>query len=658
MSKAMQRNLLTISVGLFLLGCLGFMNCGGPAVKTKASLPQRERGRQAEEFIRGKLLEAESLYASGVDYIRGGELKPSRTHFEAALASLCEIDLRRASREQRTLAKTIFSEIKSDYKQTLRALGFFSEEGFAEVFEQTFKDLETYQTSQDYFAKRLNPEEQQPVYDIPIEFNRRVKEQIRYFQTNGRKHFAIYLARSGKYKELMHEIIAEKGLPKDIFYLALIESGYNPHAYSYARAVGPWQFIASTAKRYGLKRNWWYDERRDFEKSTGAACDYLMRAYREFGTWPLALAAYNGGDGRVRRQIQLQKTKDFWELHLRQETQNYVPKFMAATIIAKSPEKYGFYIEYEDPIDFEVVEVHKCMHLKNIAKAIGCEHQELKELNTELLRDVTPPSYPNYKLRVPVGKSKIFAAKYDKIPEEEKASWVRHKVRWGETVSTIARHYGVSMYSIMAANNLNRKAKIYAGNNLLIPTTSSKRVAYKPSGKKTASKTTYASGSQTYTVRRGDTLWEIAAKSGTTVDRLRSLNGLGKRSRIYPGQKISLPGSPSPPGGVHKVRRGETLWSIAQRYGRTVEEICQANGIRSTSRIYPGQRLQMPGGKPVSDSMVPGSEFITYVVKGGDTLWDIAKNFNTTINQIMRDNNIRNPSRLMPGEELKIKRVS
>jgi membrane-bound lytic murein transglycosylase D len=657
MSKAMQRNLLAISVGLFLLGGLGFMNCGGPAVKTRAFMPQRESARQAEEFIRKKLLEAESLYASGVDYLHGGELNPSKVHFEAAFASLCEIDLGRASREQRKLAGTIFSEIKSDYKESLRALGLFSEEGFAEVFEQTFQSLETYRASREFLAQRLKPEEQQPVYDIPIEFNRRVEEQIRYFQTDGRKRFETYLARSRKYKDLMQEIFAEKGLPKDLFYLALIESGFNPHAYSYARAVGPWQFIASTAKIYGLKSNWWYDERRDFEKSTRAACDYLQKAYQEFGTWPLALAAYNGGEGRVRRQIQLQRTEDFWELHLRRQTQTYVPTFMAATIIAKSPEKYGFYVEYEDPIDFEVVEVHKCVHFKKIAEAIDCEYEELKELNPELLRDVTPPNYPNYELRVPVGKSNIFAARYDTIPEEEKASWVRHQVSWGETVSSIARRYGVSTYSIMAVNNLSRKARIYAGNYLLIPTASGRSVDYEPPKGERVSKTGYASGTQIYTVRRGDTLWEIAQKHGTTVDRLCSLNGMGSRSRIYPGQKIAVPGLSSASGGVHKVRRGDTLWSIAQKYGMTVEEICQANSITANTRIYPGQSLDIPTSQTTSASVLPGSEFVTYVVKAGDTLWDIAKSFNTTINQIMRDNDVRNSSRLMPGQELRIKKV-
>lgn len=652
-----QRNLLFTVPGMLLVVCLALMSCGRPVSRTTPYLGQDQSRQDLETSVKDNLTGAETLYASGVNRIRNGELEASRADFEAALDKLSAIDLRRATGDQRRLVNTIFNEIRSDYEKTLRALGFFSEEGFEEVFEQTFKSLETYKASKAFFAQRLSPEQQEPTYDITIEFNTRVEEQIRYFQTRGRKDFERYLARSGRYEKLMLEIISEKGLPLDLFYLALIESGYNPRAYSYARAVGPWQFIASTAKRYGLRRNWWYDERRDFEKSTRAACDYLKRSYEEFGSWPLSLAAYNGGDGRVRRQIQLQKTNDFWDLHLRRQTQDYVPKFMAATIIAKSPEKYGFYVELEDPIDFEVVEVHKCMHLKNIAKAISCDHRELRDLNPELLRDVTPPNYPDYKLRVPVGKSKIFAANCDRIPEEEKASWARHKVRWGETVSSIAKDYGVSMYSIMAANNLSRSARIYAGNYILVPTTSGRRVASRSSTKREPTVTSPASGDGTYTVRRGDTLWEIAARHGTTLQKLRSLNGLGQRSRIYPGQVLALPGGSPPPGGVHKVRRGDTLWSIAQRYGTTVEKVCEASGITARSRIYPGQSLTIPSGEVVATSAAAASEVITYVVKAGDTLWDIAKSFNTTINQIMRDNDIRNPSRLMPGDELKIKKM-
>jgi membrane-bound lytic murein transglycosylase D len=414
----------------------------------------------------------------------------------------------------------------------------------------------------------------------------------------GRQHFEVYLARMGKYKDLMLEIIREHGLPEDLVYLPLIESGYNPGAYSYARAMGPWQFISSTGRLYGLKRNWWYDERRDFVKSTHAACRYLKFLYEKFGCWKLALAAYNGGEGRVSRTIKRQKTDDFWKLRLKRQTRNYVPLYMAATMIAKDPDKYGYgHVQQMEPLRFDVVAVDKVVELKKVASALGVNLQSIKELNPELMRGVTPPSHGNYQLRIPAGFSDKFNEVYASIPKEKYTDWVVHRVRRGEALSTIAQAYGVRLSSLKSANRIGRSNRIYAGQKLIIPVPQGykkRNVSPETVNSKPANTAPPRTENGVYTVKRGDNLWDISRKFNTDVDDIKDTNNLrGRNPRLYPGDKLVIPGSEKEGDeeSVYVVKQGDSLWSIAKKFNTTVSAIRKWNNLPLMKLIMPGDRL-------------------------------------------------------------------
>jgi len=247
---------------------------------------------------------------------------------------------------------------------------------------------------------------------VPIEINEHVKNQLDLFQYRIRERFGVWLARSGRYMSVMQEIFRNHGLPEELVFLALIESGFNPQAYSPAAAVGPWQFIKQTAQQYGLKVNQWIDERRDPIKSTMAAARYLKDLYGRFQSWTLSIASYNAGEGRVQRAIEAMNTLDFWSLkqgsHLKEETKNYVPKFMAATLIGKNPSQYGFHIAYQQPLAYEEVVVRRQTPLTWIAKASGVSTNQIRGLNPELRRDVTPPGSSAYRVKLPVGTKQAF----------------------------------------------------------------------------------------------------------------------------------------------------------------------------------------------------------------------------------------------------------
>jgi membrane-bound lytic murein transglycosylase D len=423
----------------------------------------------------------------------------------------------------------------------------------------------------------MTEEELRAKYDIPVELNDAVVAYIRFFQTDAREHFSRWLSRSTRWLPSMRVILDKQGVPVDLVYLSMIESGFNAYAYSPAKAAGLWQFMVGTSRRYGIKTDFWVDERRDPIKATEAAAKYLRDLKVRFhGDWYLAWAGYNAGEGKVDKAIRRESTRDFWRMMskgrtLRAETKHYVPKLIAAALIAKHPERFGFHVEYEEPFDSDEVVIPDATDLKVIADAAGTTIEKIRELNPELRRFCTPPGESN--VRLPKGSKDRFAANFEKVGPEERLRFTQHKVEKGEPLAKIARAYGVSEAAIMRTNGLKSYRQVKVGKVIVIPVGKASRgllagsqledrrgrttrlaQARSPVQKSLAAATAAAVRAKddervssvknaVYVVKPGDTLWGIAAKFSTTVDRIKRMNGMsGRRGRgLQAGQRISVP---------------------------------------------------------------------------------------------------------------------
>ncbi len=381
-------------------------------------------------------------------------------------------------------------------------------------------------------------EEDLPPSDIPITLNERVEYFIKYFTTTKREVFARWLARSGRYVPMIREILNQYGLPEDLVYLAMIESGFNPFAYSRAGACGIWQFIRSTARKYGLKIDYWVDERRDPEKATRAAARYLRELYNEFDCWHLASASYNAGEGKLRKAIKRYGTKNFWKLcryrYLKRETKNYVPKMIAAMIIAKNPEKFGFYVDPLPPLYYETIDVPGGTDLRAVALATGIDYDLIRLLNAELRRGKTPPYAVVYPVKVPFGYGAKGLEALKKIRFVYTRQTLRHRVSRGETLYQIASYYGTTVRALRRTNRLFRKRKLRPGMVLRIPvrTQAFLYVASNPPSKPQTK-------AKVYWVKPGDSLWEIARKFGVSPRDLKAWNNL-RTNLIRPGLKLII----------------------------------------------------------------------------------------------------------------------
>ena len=514
-------------------------------------------------------------------------------------------------------------------------------------------------------------------FTLPVKFNDRVQQEIYYMTTTARKFMEGSLSRKTAYDSLIYAQLDTAKMPRDLIYLALVESGFKLKAYSRAKASGMWQFIPETGKRYGLDVDYWVDMRRNPEMATGAALKYLNRLHDEFGDWLLAMAAYNCGEGRVRRllrEMQEDSTRDtsvavtYWDLELPKETMRYVPRILAAMVIGHYPDQYEMTVEKTYQPDFDTVTVFDSFPLEEVAKLLKVTEDTLRTLNMELVKWCTPPNKESYLLRLPVGTRAAFVEGYDKMEKNNFSSWHHHKVRKGESLGVIARQYGIKVSELQQANDM-KNSRIRAGQTLLIPI----KVTPKPK----ANRGKKPEKVRTYIVKADDNLASVARKFGISQDSIRSWNSMDAAAFIKEGDTLKVSKPELKPqventrpkigkGEKYVVREGDTFADIAKSYDVPVVMLMQANeGFNR--RLSVGDSLVIPeyvrkkaekkaaksetktAAKPKSNEKTS-----VYTVQSGDNLTNIARKFGTTVAKIQELNNMGNSSSLSVGQKLKV----
>jgi membrane-bound lytic murein transglycosylase D len=391
------------------------------------------------------------------------------------------------------------------------------------------------------------PDVDLPLSDIPLALNSKVEYFLYYFQTSGRQSFSRWLSRSSRYLPMMKEILKREGMPEDLVYVAMIESGFQMHARSWANAVGPWQFVSDTGRRYSLRIDQWVDERKDPVKATTAAALYLKELYGMFnGDWYLAAAGYNAGENKILRAISMYNTSDFWEIsrgsYLKRETKEYVPKLLAAAIIAKDPARYGFSdIAYLPAIEFETVRIPSRTDLELVARLSGTTYETIRDLNPDLRHWCTPPNYPDYELKLPKGTKQLFDLEYAKVPEDkrftEKVLYTNYQARKKDSLKTVARRFGTSPEALSELNGLSKKSRI-AGRRLVVPARQTVDFSHEGHARHASAKK--GSFAKYYTVKKGDTLDVLAKRFNVSTRLISTWNNLKHKVALKPGRRIII----------------------------------------------------------------------------------------------------------------------
>lgn len=561
------------------------------------------------------------------------------------------------------------------------------------------------------------------LFDYPVVINRRVLAWLDLYQGKAKATFNRNLERSGRYLAMARRIFAEEGIPQDLTAMAHVESGFRHNARSPARALGLWQFMRGTARRYGLRCDSYVDERLDPEKATRAAAHYLRDLNQEFGDWYLAMAAYNTGGGRVSRAVRKTGSRDFWRIartrYLVNETRNFVPAILAATILSKSPGAYGFTEETSPPLEYDTVTVDSPTDLRVIAGCIDIPLTLAQDLNPALLLLQTPPDTKAYEIHVPKGMGETFAREFGKIPPAQRLVFHRHKVKRNETLGHLAHRYNTTVRAIQDANRMGRRTTIYVGQTLRIPSQGMPGGYLADLERENAIK---------HRVRRGECLGNIAKRYGVSIKAIQACNDIPNPRRIYAGQELTIPPTrtsraparkpellpvpdeqdlamselsalgeggnratrmlraqnttnslgrvpttahlveeareaiqrelenappPSPPR-IHTVRRGDTLSEIAVRYGVNVSTLRQWNSLRRGAFIHPGQQLLV--SDPLGGESGPRQEGNArlHIVQRGESLWKIAKRYGVRVADLALWNRLGRRATIYPGQKLQV----
>ena len=522
-----------------------------------------------------------------------------------------------------------------------------------------------------------------PTYgEIAMDDHQLVEKWIQYFQGKGRERMTTYLERSTRYLPMMKNVLRENGLPEELVYIALIESGFSPRAHSRSNAVGYWQFIRETGRRYGLKVDTFIDERRDPVLSTRAAVEYFKALYNLFGSWHLAMASYNCGEGRVKRAVMKHKTRNFWDLiakrrALPNESKHYVPKFIAAAKIAMNPEKYGFTdIKFQDPLSYDTVTLTNPISLAKLASNVGVDADELKLLNPKFRTDYVPMARDGETVvRLPVGMGQDATAALSMSvttqPKIVASEYIYYRIRSGDSLSTIARRHRTTVSQIRRLNDLSNRAMLRVGTRLRLPDKGGvvaeegvEEDANTPSTRSSRSSNRQAANAETvaavmttagaenefHTVRRGDNLSNIAQRYSLSVPDLLKLNNLTNRSVLKPGQKIRVKGD-----AVDKSAKGLRFNSSKQRSVASVNKPAGKKNVLSKAQTT-SQAKKISKVSQKAQKKSHKATKVVHKVRAGETLERIAKKYGVTMPQIARANALPRSGRVLAGAELVIPR--
>jgi membrane-bound lytic murein transglycosylase D len=552
------------------------------------------------------IAQAEKEYAAGQANYKAGHLEAAKANFDQAFNILLSsnLDLRNDERLEREFDKLVEAVHELEMAALKQGDGFSEPRSEPAPIDEA-NDI-TFPVDPNIKAQAA-VEIKTTKSDLPLVLNDQVAMFINYFSSpRGRATLEHAWARAGRYRDMISRVLQQEGVPQDLIYLAQAESGFQPLALSRAGARGMWQFMAQSGALYGLERSWWVDERQDPEKATLAAARHLKDLYKQFGDWYLAMAAYNSGASTVQHAVERTGYADFWELYRRgvlpQETRNYVPIILAETIMLKNPQTYGLGLAAaEPPQQMDQVTITYPVDLRLAAECVDTSVDKLQELNPSLLR-MTTPKDQGFTLNLPAGSRERYETAIAAIPMDMRTWWRYHQVEYGDSLASISRKYHTPSSSIAQANNLGGE-EVKVGAKLIIPIAP---------GKQTGESLSYSRHATHYKVRKGDTLYSVADDFEVPADKLRKWNHL-RGTALVPG-RVLLIYKPAGSGGP---------------------EVASSSHSSATAK---GKGTHRPATAAASKTPTTAKSAEYHKVKKGETLSSIAESYNTSVAALKRDN--------------------